>query len=116
MITADKLDEGFRPATAEQTLILMTSDPPATAPRAQCPGGLSLDNEIRWTFIVLPDLSGPDPRVTQRLAYTLRQLEFQRDKLVDGEVSVLKNDVNTGLQGGVCGLNFKRPSFASKDR
>lgn len=55
--------------TAPQTVVLLVDKIGAAAPPA-C-SGTTTKNWIRSTFIVLPDLSGPDPSVGQGLAYAL---------------------------------------------
>src|ERR1700722_15983214 len=56
----DSAEHPARPG--EQTVIMLTTKVGAADPLADCPGKVT-KNWDRSVFIVLPDLSGPDPRV-----------------------------------------------------
>jgi hypothetical protein len=111
--------------SGDQTVIMLTTKVGAADPHADCPGK-STKGWVRSTFIVLPDLSGPDPRVSQGTAAVLRDhwpviygdqillisgagLYYSQSKLVSGELDIFRDVPGGGLEGGYCSLKLKRP-------
>jgi hypothetical protein len=104
----------------------MTTKAPVAEPRLDCPGKV-LRGWIRWTFIVLPDLSGPDPRVREGTAGALRDhfpviykgetlfigetgISYAGNKILEGALDVFKDFPGSGVEGGVCNLKFAKPN------
>ncbi len=76
-------DSATNPAPAgDQTVVMMTTKAGAADLHTDC-RGKTTRNWVRQTFIVLPDLSGPDPRVEQGTAYVLQS---HRPVIYKGEV------------------------------
>jgi hypothetical protein len=110
-----------RSPTGEQTIVQMIFNRRPDDPVRQCPGHPARRGV--WTFIVTPDLSGPDPRVdagTAGVLRTNRPLLFKQPLVIEGGMlfvsryDVFMNFETTGLVGGTCG--FKLIKDAKKTR
>ena len=108
----------------DQTVVRLIEKLGSSDPHADCPGK-STKNWIRSNFIVLPDLSGPDPRVGQGTAYALRihqpviykgsvvfiasTVTYVDDGVIrDGQADVFEDFRDTGLEGGMCSFKFSK--------
>jgi hypothetical protein len=118
--------------SGDQTVIMLTTKVGAADPHADCPGK-STKGWVRSTFIVLPDLSGPDPRVSQGTAAVLRDhwpviygdqvlliggvgLSYSNSKLVSGNVDIFQDVPGGGLEGGYCDLKLTKPRTLSRGK
>jgi hypothetical protein len=106
----------------DQTVVRLIYKPGITSEDAVCKEEATRIG-MGPTFLVLPDLSGPDPRVGQGTAYALRthQPVIYRDKvlfvgtfvgygpkrrLLNAQANVFK-DYEAGLNGGVCSFEYR---------
>jgi hypothetical protein len=105
-----------------QVVALLSRAPGSDQLRKSCPGNDAVSVNSQ-TFIVLPDLSGPDPAVDPGIAYVLknhRPVIYHGETLLigsfwssldgrtlqEGRLSIFKNYETAGLRGGECNIVF----------
>lgn len=107
----DRLAAGTRQAAPGwQTVLQLALKIPAGA-RALCPGKVIEEEWARWTSIVLPDLSGPDPQID---AGTASQLSSHWIVMFEGAPLLINSTSVAHTEYGMCDFEFVKQRHPSK--